>query len=170
MISYVVKCTGAKGDTTAQRVQTAIQDCCQKVLLDTNEIESGCDWGVTLNNMVTGCDVLLPIISDGFAVLRPAGDKNGKQSWTLREVQVCVAPVPPSVLLLSPPSRHLLSPALLPALLLPSLRRPLRFHCCLATCSSNHRVNTPAAAPLSACALLCISRHLLHAAAAAARC
>ena len=53
----------------------------------------GGDWGMTVNQMVRTCDVMVPFISNGFAVLRTGGGTSDSsfnigQSWTLREVQV----------------------------------------------------------------------------------
>ena len=55
---------------------------------------------MTINQMVRTCDVMVPYISDGFAVLR-SGDRNAEssrfnigQSWTLKEVQVRKSKLP----------------------------------------------------------------------------
>ena len=88
MVSYVVGCTGKHGDQTALRVRDALlADGVCEVMLDTDCIEPGGNWGVTINQMVLCCDVLVPIVSEGFAVLRGADKPNSGQSWTLREVQ-----------------------------------------------------------------------------------
>ena len=49
---------------------------------------------MTINEMVRACDVMVPFISDGFAVLRTGDRTNNSRdfnigkSWTLREIQV----------------------------------------------------------------------------------
>merc|ERR1712086_1122273 len=97
MISYVVDCTGRRGDKSAERLKHRLErEDFIKVLFDTTEIQFGGDFGVTINQMVRTCDVMVPYISDGFAVLRSGyrSDESSRfnigQSWTLKEVQAAV--------------------------------------------------------------------------------
>ena len=82
MISYASDDTGAKGDSTASVLREALKDSC-KVLIDTDCIEAGEDWSLTLNRMIESCDYLIPIISKKFGL-----GKAARACWTLREVQV----------------------------------------------------------------------------------
>lgn len=75
------------GDETVFKVKDALEgmELCN-VLIDRDEIEGGANWALTLNEMVSKCHIMIPIISELFAVLRPVGAYNAGQSWTLREV------------------------------------------------------------------------------------